>query len=105
MKKLQFNPQIFTVKIDTFHGEVSFDLLTLDGMNPAETIYFFAKGDLPSSNEKNQIDQAVESGNWEVSNISGEEMIRNYDIDVTIFDGNDSYDEIIEELNRLQSKY
>lgn len=106
MKALELNPQIFTVTIDTFHGEVSFDLLTIDGEQPNETIYFLAKGDVPSSNEVDQINKKVEDAEWEVSSISDDDMIAKYSIDVTIFDGSgNGYEKIVARLNELQDKY
>lgn len=106
MTTLSFNPQIFTVKTKSGANHSTWDLLTLDGETPAETVYFMNKQDGPSADQQIEIAKAIGKRKWEKSDISDEDVICNYSIDVTIFDAsNGAYDEIVERLNELQDKY
>lgn len=98
MTTLKFNPQIFTVTTNSGSNTCTWDLLTLDGESPSDTVYFMHKDDAPSHNQQNEIIEAVENQDWTINSID-ESEIENYDIDVSIFDtAGDGYAEIKEKI-------
>jgi hypothetical protein len=106
MSHLNFSPKVFSVTTTSGANPSTWDLLTLDGSAPNETIYFLAKGDSPSFNQQDEIATAIENEDWVEGSITDEDVIINYDIDVTVFDASGAaYGSIVERLNELQSNY
>ena len=107
MSTLNFNPQIFTVTTNCGLNQKAWNLLTLEGESPRDTVYFMPKGDSPSFDESDQICELIESEQWQWSGyIKGSELIHKYDIDLTIFDcTGGAYDNIVAELAALQENF
>lgn len=106
MQTQTFKPQVFRVTTESGGNTFSWDLLTLDGQAPNDTVYFLHKNDAPSYDQGIEIAAAIENEEFEVRSISDEDVILNYSIDITIFDGTGgAYDEIINRLNELQEEY
>src|SRR5690606_4673158 len=98
MKNLQFNPAIYRIKTESATGTTSWDLLTVDGSNPKETIYFMLKNDLPSHNDSDAICAAIDSEEWEVLEM-GESgtVIDDYCIDISVFESAGEAYEVIKD--------
>lgn len=94
MSTLKFQPKVFIISEAAGHtGPPTWDLLTLDGENPRNTIYFMRKGDAPSHASATCIEQAIENEDWEIKD--GEIDLNEFYIDPKIFDtAGDAYAEI-----------
>jgi len=71
--------------------------LTLWMENALNTIYFMHNDDAPSHNQQDEIVKAIERQEWVNSSISIED-VSNYKIDLSIFDNQDAYNNIVEKL-------
>lgn len=104
MTTLKFQPKVYRVVTNGNDGNTfTWDLLTLDGETPNNTVYFMLKGDAPSFNQTNAIVSAVENEEWEVMSLenSGNEL-SDYSIDRNIFEtAGEGYSEIRTELQNL----
>ena len=101
MKKLSFTPKTFTVTTQSGSNVCTWDLLTLDGETPRETVYFLNKDDAPSSRQSDEINEAIENEEWVVNSID-ESEIENYSINLSIFEtAGEAYLEIKEKLAEL----
>ncbi|MBA4852083.1 hypothetical protein [Emticicia sp. BO119] len=102
MLKLSLSPQVFVVKTTAGSNDCTWNLLTLDGSDPNETVYFFHKDDAPSDAQSSQIAQAVEDENWEETYFIESSDILDYSIDKSIFEtAGEAYSEINDELAQL----
>jgi hypothetical protein len=84
MEILDFNPTVYRVQFESIHGLSTWDLLTVDGETPKETVYFMRKGNEPSYTESDKIIEAIENEEWEVIELS----IRNFDSKIWEIDAN-----------------
>jgi FlaG/FlaF family flagellin (archaellin) len=94
MKALKFNPQVYRIVTNGIN-QTTWDLLTVDGESPRETVYFMINGDSPSSNDSDQIQAAIEDEDWEVLDIDDtDNEIEDWDINIDIFPLSEEYREI-----------
>lgn len=100
MSTLKFNPQIFTVTTNSGSNTCTWDLLTLDGETPLDTVYFMHNDDAPSHNQQNEIVAAVENQDWSIGTIDIEDVLK-YNIDLSIFEYQDAYSEIVGTIKTL----
>lgn len=103
MTNLKFNPQVFRVSYEGTNGLTRWDLLTVDGENPDETIYFLLKGSSPSLGDADIIDNSIIDGNFEILTLEqSDNDITDFNIDLSLFDSApNTYSEIVENLEAL----
>lgn len=104
MNALPFQPTIFRIKTsDIIGNEAAWDLLTVDGETPNETIYFMCQGDTPSSDASDAINRAIEAEEWEMGTLEQfEHTLSDFQIDASVFEtAGEGYAVIRERLNIL----
>lgn len=84
MNTLTFSLKIFRVATKDSNNEIVWDLLTVDGETPNNTIYFMRKGDAPSSQHSDQIVAAIENEEWVV--VYEDANPADFDIDLSVFE-------------------
>lgn len=101
MKKL--NARIYKVtEKDNSIGVTSWDLLTVDGESPKETVYFMKNDDMPSYTSQTFIVDAVDNEEWEELNETPD--LSEFDIDASVFDtAGEDYQEIRELLKNISN--
>jgi len=103
MTALKFTPKVFTISNpNDLSGPTTWDLLTVDGEDPRNTVYFMKKGDAPSSKAAGYIESAIENEEWEECDLEDSGCsLKDFDIDVSIFDtAGEGYAEIRKELKK-----
>ena len=101
MDALKFNPQIFTISYVGFHGTTEWDLLTVDGEDPNNTVYFMRKGDVVSSGEMATFEEMLEKRDWE-RRLLDESEISDFMIDPSYFEASGfGYTEILAKTKEL----
>ena len=101
MESLKFEPQIFSVSVNGLSGDsYTYELLTVDGSTPNDTIYFLLKTAAPSSHDSDQINAAIEKADWSVCTLEELNLeIADFDINLSVFECTGGvYDEIVENL-------
>lgn len=99
MENLKFKPKIYRITIkDYFGNTVKYDLLTVDGEDPASTVYYYKKNDIPSSDAIDAINVALENKEWEEINIHYKD-IKIFDIDIkTLETIGEGYKDIVKKI-------
>lgn len=105
METLKFTPKVFRITNEYgVHGVTTWDILTVDGETPSNTVYFLRNNESTSISEDEFISNAIENGNFEEITLveaTGENEfdLNFWDIDLKVFEYSpDSYSEIIEAL-------
>jgi rubrerythrin len=96
---IEFTPKIFTVAFDGFHGIAKWNLLTINGESPNNTVYFLHKNDKPSSLDVDKILELIEKEEW-TEKVVAEDTVLDYSIDKSIFTI-EGYSKIYEKLTNL----
>ena len=78
---IEFNPIVYTVTVNN----CSYELLTLDGETPQNTVYFLKKGTGIPSNHVDAVNKIIESGEYEESTSINQSDVNEYDIDLSVF--------------------
>lgn len=102
MNTLNFKPQVFRIATNGTDGNTFvWDLLTIDGESPNNTVYFFLKGDAPSWQQSSKIIEAIDNESWDLITFENSGMeISDFYIDKSIFEtAGEGYSEILKELN------
>lgn len=87
MEPLKFIPTVFTVSHEGFHGITTWNLLTLEGEDPLETVFFHLKGDKPSWSDQDSINENLKNGDFEKNAIENTDFrLEDFDIDISIFE-------------------
>lgn len=78
---------IFRIKTEgADKNEYAWDLLTLDGENPRNTVYFMLKEDAPSYSQLEQIEEAIQKGEWQQMTIEqSRNDISDFSLDMHIY--------------------
>ncbi len=87
MTTLKFNPKVFTVSFEGSHGLESWDLLTVDGETPANSVYFMLENDMPSIWSQDKISEAIENEDYVIYNLENTDYkLTDFEFDASIFD-------------------
>jgi predicted nucleic acid-binding protein len=101
MTTLEFNPTVYRIQFESMHGLSTWDLLTVEGVTPNETVYFLKKGDAPSASESEKINEAIENEEWEIIQLDAEDFEKErWSINTNIFEtAGEAYSSILEILS------
>lgn len=103
MTTLEFQPVVYRVVTNGIDGNTyTWDLLTVDGETPNNTVYFMLKDDSPSFSQSDAIVEAIEDEDWEEIDFESNYDLSDFSIDKSIFDtAGEGYEDIRKELENL----
>lgn len=103
--KAIFKPEVYTTQTNGVDGNgYTWDLLTLDGDNPKDTIYFMRKGDCPSSDQFDNINNAIDNEEHEKKHIDIADIV---DFDISMEDlrsCGEYYSDIVKQVSNIIDK-